>query len=131
VKLLLDTHIWIWLALEPEKLTGTVRRALQKPEVELWLSSISLWELVILVEKGRVQLEHEVGRWIQDTLKAVPMHEAPLTHDIVLESRRITLPHRDPVDRFLVATARVLELKLVTADERLLKSGAVPMVANR
>lgn len=131
MRLLLDTHIWIWSLLEPTKLARRVVQALEKEENELWLSPLSLWELFLLVEKGRVSLERGVEDWIADALKTAPLQEAPLTHDVALETRRVQLPHRDPVDQFLVATARVFGLTLVTADQRLIAARAVPVLANR
>jgi PIN domain nuclease of toxin-antitoxin system len=57
-------------------------------------------------------------------MSVVPTKEAPLTHEVAMETRRISLPHRDPADRFLVATANVFGLTLVTADEVLIKAKA-------
>jgi PIN domain nuclease of toxin-antitoxin system len=59
------------------------------------------------------------------------MREAPVTYQVAQETARVQLPHRDPADRFLVATARVFDLTLVTADEHLLKARQVPVLANR
>jgi PIN domain nuclease of toxin-antitoxin system len=59
------------------------------------------------------------------------MREAPLTHEIVLAALQLPLPHPDPADRFLAATASVLGLTLVTADERLLGLGDIATLANR
>ena len=131
MKLLLDTHVWLWSLLAPDKLTGRVARALERTENELWLSSISTWELVVLVAKGRVPVDGDLDTWVRRAHESAPLREAPLTHEIALETSRIELPHRDPADRFLVATARVLELTLVTADERLIDAGAVQVLANR
>ena len=130
MKLLLDTHIWLWSFLEPKKLTRRVAGALENAHNELWLSPISIWELLILSQKGRVELDEEVGSWVATAMKAVPFHEAPITHEIALETQHVDLPHRDPADRFLVATAKVLELTLVTADESLIRAKAVPVLAN-
>jgi PIN domain nuclease of toxin-antitoxin system len=130
MKLLLDTHIWLWSFLEPKKLTRRVAGALENPGNELWLSPISIWEVLILSQKGRVELDGEVGSWVAAAMKAVPFHEAPITHEIALETQHIDLPHRDPADRFLVATAKVLGLTLVTADESLIRAKAVPVLAN-
>jgi len=60
--------------------------------------------------------------WIADTLDAFPMREAPITSQVAQETARAQLPHRDPADRFLVATARGFDLTLVTADEQWLKA---------
>jgi PIN domain nuclease of toxin-antitoxin system len=129
LKLLLDTHIWIWSQVTPEKLSARVRRALENEANEIWFSPVSIWELVLLVEKRRMALGCDVGEWV--TKAVAPLREAPLTAQIVLETARFRLPHPDPADRFLVATARSLGLTLVTSDARLLASKAVPVLPNR
>ena len=130
MKLLLDTHIWIWALLEPDRLSNDVRDALQSPENELWLSPISVWEALLLAERGRVSVNGSPVAWVQGLTSALPRREAPITHDIAIASRGLTLPHQDPADRFLAATARVLGLTLVTADERLLGSTEFEVLAN-
>jgi PIN domain nuclease of toxin-antitoxin system len=131
VKLLLDTHIWLWSLLAPDRLTAAVTSRLESPDAELWLSPISTWEALVLIEKGRLEVDGDPFRWVSEALQAMPLREAALTHAVALESRRIALPHSDPADRFLAASARVYELTLVTADERLLESGTFPVLANR
>jgi PIN domain nuclease of toxin-antitoxin system len=131
VKLLLDTHIWLWSLLAPAKLTRPVAAALENPGNELWLSPVSTWELLLLCHKRRVVLDADPAVWIENALKAAPFIEAPLTHEVALETARVRLPHRDPADAFLVATARVFELTLVTADERLIAARQVRVLANR
>lgn len=131
MKLLLDTHIWLWALLEPERLTPAVRTALESADNELWLSPISVWEALVLAERGRLSPSTPVTEWIERMVRAIPRREAPLTHDIAVASRQLTLPHQDPADRFLAATALVLGLTLVTADERLLASTDYAVLANR
>ena len=116
MKLLLDTHVWLWSLLEPARLKPAVRAALTEDKNELWLSPISAWEALVLAERGRLSLEGEPRRWVEQALAATQAKEAALTHEIALASRSVELPHEDPADRFLVATARVLGLRLVTAD---------------
>ena len=130
MKLLLDTHIWLWALLEPERLSPTVRAALQAPSNELWLSPISVWEAMILAERGRIAVTSTPAGWVQQMVQAMPRREAALTHDIAVVSRQLSLTHQDPADRFLAATARVLGLTLVTADERLLQSTEYAVMAN-
>ena len=129
MKLLLDTHVWIWSQLAVEKLSPRVKRAFENEANELWLSPISVWELMLLVEKRRLELDRDLGEWVAES--ASTLKEAPLTMDVVLESERFRLPHDDPADRFLVATARTLGLTLVTSDARLLASKAVATMENR
>lgn len=127
MKLLIDTHVWIWSLSAPEKLTPKVRRALEKPGQELWLSPVSVWEVALLVEKGRMKIEGHLEAWLP---KAVArFQEAPVSHDIAAAFADIRLPHGDPADRLLLATARVLHLTLVTADERLIDAKVVPTLA--
>ena len=131
MRLLLDTHIWLWSLLEPSRLTKRVVRALERDDTELWLSPISVWEFLALADKGRVRLTSPPAEWVAAALQRVPFREATVTHEVALETRNVHLRHRDPADRFLVATAQVFDLKLVTADERLIDLKAVPTLANR
>ncbi|MBI3096886.1 MAG: type II toxin-antitoxin system VapC family toxin [Planctomycetes bacterium] len=121
MRLLLDTHIWLWAHLDPARLGRRIGAALSDSAGELWLSPVSLWEFLVLAERGRIRVHGDPDSWIDLALRKAPMNEAPLTHEIVRASRRLVLPHRDPADRFIAATARVLDLVLVTVDERLLQ----------
>ena len=105
--------------------------ALESDENELWLSPVSTFELLVAAEKGRVVLDPEPKAWISRALRTLPLKEAPLTHEVALETRKVHLPDRDPVDRLLAATARVFELTLVTAAERLIRAKGLPTLANR
>lgn len=130
MKLLLDTHIFLWSLLDPDRLARRVATELENPSNELWISPISLWEVLILAERGRVILDPDPTRWLRNVLGAVAFHAAPLNQEVAIESRLVDLPHQDPVDRFLAATALVYELTLVTADNRLLRSQRVSTLAN-
>jgi len=131
VRLLLDTHIWLWSLLQPEKLSEHVAAELESAENELWLSPISIWELLILVEKGRVVLDRPAATWIAEVQKAVPIREAPLVKEVAILSRSIDLPHQDPADRFIAATAVVYGLTLVTSDDQILSSKMVSFLPNK
>ena len=130
MKLLLDTHIWLWCALEPARLSKRVTRALADPASELWLSPISVWETLVLARKKRVTLDPSPEQWVRRALGELPIHEAYLNHEVALRSETIALGHDDPADRFLVATALVHGLTLVTADRRLVKGRHGPMLVN-
>lgn len=129
LKLLLDTHIWLWSLREPERLGRRLRRELADPGNELWLSPVSTWEAVLLATKGRIVLHGNLAAWVAAATKH--FREAPLTHEIVLAAHQLPLPHPDPADRFLAASAQVLGLTLVTADTRLLGLGQIATLANR
>jgi PIN domain nuclease of toxin-antitoxin system len=129
LRLLLDTHIWLWSLHEIGRLGVGVRHAMRNPENELWLSPISTWEALILHEKGRIHLVGDLDDWVAES--TAPFLEAPLTHEIVKLSRMLPQPQRDPADRFLAATAKVLDLTLVTADANLLGLGEIATLGNR
>lgn len=131
MKLLLDTHIWLWGHLDPDKLTKRVAKALTDRRNELWLSPISLWEFLLLVERGRIVVDLSTDEWIDRAMHCTPLHEAMLNHDVAKLSRSLQVPHDDPADRFLAATAAAYELVLVTSDERLLDGKGYKTFANR
>jgi PIN domain nuclease of toxin-antitoxin system len=128
VKLLLDTHIWIWSLLEPARITPRIAKALESPANEKWVSPISIWECMVLVEKGRLKLNMDVEEWIAHALGEFPPREAPLTTEVVLAMSKVHLPHRDPADAFLAATAKVFELTLVTVDTQLRTAKGIPFL---
>jgi len=119
---LLDTHVWLWSLLEPERLRKKTRALLTASGSTLWLSPISVWETTLLAERGTLELDTDTRRWIQDAIAASGIGEAPLNHEVVLQSRELKLKHHDLADRFLAATASVYQFTLVTADERLLRA---------
>lgn len=129
MNLLLDTHIWLWSLREPKLLARRVQKELKDQSNELWLSPVSTWEVLLLNARGRIRLHGDLSEWL--TRATAHMREAPLTHEIVLAAQQLPLPHPDPADRFLAATAQVLGLILVTADERLLGLGEIGTLANR
>ncbi len=124
MKLLLDTHVWLWALLEPDRLKSRVRRTIADRGSELWLSSISIWEAALLVERGRLTPSGPAASWLDQALQSLPVRDAPLTRDVARASRSLALPHDDPADRFIAATAHVHGLTLVTADRALLQSTA-------
>ena len=130
MRLLLDTHIWIWLADNPRRLGRRTSRLLAAPANEIRLSAISVWEFVVLAEKGRFSRLRDPRAWVARALTGCPLREVGLTWEIAQEAGRITLPHGDPVDRLLVATARVFECRLVTEDAKIIESRLVDTVPN-
>jgi PIN domain nuclease of toxin-antitoxin system len=129
LKLLLDTHIWLWLLQTPQRLAPHTSKMLTDTTNELWLSPVSTWEALLLHRKRRMHLADDLSAWLPWALAGI-QHYAPLTHEIVLAAELLDL-HADPADRFLAATAQVLDLTLVTADQRLLGIGTIRTLANR
>jgi len=129
LKLLLDTHIWLWSALTPARLSPRIANELRNLSNEIWVSPISSWEALNLHRKGRLNLGEDVHDWIIEATSR--FREAPLTHEIAVIAHEMPLLYWDPADRFLAATAKVLGLTLVTADQRLLGLGTISTLANR
>ncbi len=130
MNLLLDTHIWLWSLLEPERLAPAVASALTADTARRWLSPISVWEAHLLIERGRLRVDAPAAEWVRDALARAPIDEAPLTTEVALASRAVKTKHRDPADRFLVATAQVFDLTLVTADRALYDVPGVRVLKN-
>ena len=118
MRLLLDTHIFLWGFLQPERIPETITKKLEGAGSEIWLSPISIWECLVLSSKGRISLFPDPETWIRTTIRDLSPKEAPITHEVAFRSRSIDLPHEDLADRFLAATAVVFDLILVTVDER-------------
>ena len=117
MRLLLDTHAWIWRLLAPERLSDDAERAIADRDSALHLSPISTWETLVLARKGRLSLSPSPAEWVLDALRRSALTAAPVTHGIALRSEALEgFGSEDPADRFLVATALEKELVLVTAD---------------
>jgi PIN domain nuclease of toxin-antitoxin system len=128
LRLLLDTHIWLWTLSDPRRLGRRVLQQLKDEANELWLSPISTYEALTLHYKGRFEIDGNLTEWLARATAGT--REAPLTHEIALLARQLSL-HQDPADRILAATTEVLDLTLVTADERLLGLGTIRTLGNR
>ena len=130
MRILLDTHIWIWYLSGSARLPKRYRESLNRDNNQIWLSPISVWETLVLSEKGKLSLRPEPISWIQQSLKRWPIKEAPLNIQVSIRSRQLDLPHQDPADRFISATALIYDLTLMTIDERLISAPWLPTLAN-
>jgi len=128
LKLILDTHIILWSAAEPQRLSPKITEALENQSNELWFSPVSVWEILVLAEKGRISLGSNVVKTVREIFNKIPLREATLNQEVAIQSRLVNLPHQDPADRFLAATAVVYDLTLVTADTRIINADAVPVL---
>jgi PIN domain nuclease of toxin-antitoxin system len=130
MRLLLDTHIWIWSYLEPHKISSEVARELTNPGNDRFLSAVSVWEAIVLLEKKRILFRRDFGEWFRESKEELNLNEVPVSWEVAHELRFTMLGYRDPADRFLVATAKVYDLTLVTADERLLRVPGIQLLPN-
>ena len=121
MKILLDTHVWIWSQESPEKLGSSAHNAIADEDNGLFVSPISSLEIARLAWGGRLTLAGRLQTWVSESINALLADTVPLTHDIAMAA--YDLPgefHRDPADRMLTATAVVHDLTLMSADERIL-----------
>lgn len=125
---LLDTHVWIWWLVQDDRLNGATARALDAlpAGVRPCVSAISLWETALLVERGRLELQAPLDRWLAMATDTSLVTLVPITP--VIAAATADLPsdfHRDPADRILVATSRVLGVPMLTYDRRITDSKLV------
>lgn len=125
---LLDTHVILWSAAEPDRIPKNIAVELENESNDLWFSPISVWEILLLAEKGRIILEADNKMSIRKMLQGLPLREAVINQEIAIQSRYVDLPHQDPADRFLAATAMVYDLTLITADKRLTGAREFPVL---
>lgn len=124
---LLDTHVWVWLLDGSTRLGPKARKAIQRSAADeaVLVSAISPWEVAMLVNKGRLVLDRDVGEWVQVALSLPGIRLEPLSPEIAVASTRLPGEiHGDPADRMLAATTRHRGSTLVTADQLLLNYNA-------
>ncbi len=125
--LLIDTHVWLWLEADPERLGEPARARMETAARagRLWVSVLSVWEIGMLVAKDRIRLAMPVDEWVRQASATPGMQMLGLIPEIALESTRLPdAPHGDPIDRMLIASARVHNLTFVTADGKILACAA-------
>ncbi|MCL6525472.1 MAG: type II toxin-antitoxin system VapC family toxin [Thermaceae bacterium] len=118
---LLDTHAWVYFLADPTQLPQGLEPLLEEARAEqaLFVSAISAWEVAVLARKGRLAFTPGARRWLEDALRVPGVEVVPLDAHIALEADGLPLPHPDPADRFIVATALRLGAVLVSRDEKL------------
>ena len=128
--ILLDTHIWIWwiqgdLRLKEERINWLTKQEAQG----LGISIISCWEVAKLVENNHLQLPCPVDKWLEQALNYPGIRLLELTLPIILDSTQLPSPfHRDPADQLIVATARIHDIPLLTADSKILNYPHVQII---
>jgi PIN domain nuclease of toxin-antitoxin system len=114
--ILLDTCTLLWLAIEPTRLSGVAREAIVGAGEDVFVSAFSAWEIAWKHRHGGLRLDLEPERWFPLALEIHALREVPLSGAIALRMAALPQIHRDPADRFLIATAQEHRLRLVTPD---------------
>jgi PIN domain nuclease of toxin-antitoxin system len=115
VQFLLDTHVFLWLLAEPERLSGHIG-PLEDPANELFLSAASSWEIAIKSKLGTLDLPDDPRTYVPDSMRAIGVDPLSVEHSHALAVCDLPPHHRDPFDRLLVAQGRALRLRIITAD---------------
>lgn len=127
MKLLLDTHIWLWLIAEPERLRREALEALVSESNEVYFSAASAWEIVIKHSLGKLDLPLPPAAYVPSRVTALGHIPLPVAQAHTLGIAELPLHHKDPFDRILIAQARVDGMHLVTADH-IIRGYDVPLV---
>ena len=123
---LIDTHVWIWWLTRLTRLSSRIIAALDEMQERPVLSVASLWELSLLVESGRVELRPTAAAWLEQAIRPETVRLAQITRAVALELFAFPKEfRRDPADRIIVATARALDVPLLTYDQGIRKAGLV------
>jgi PIN domain nuclease of toxin-antitoxin system len=119
--IVLDTHAWLWWLSDPDQLSRRARTAIDASHsAGIHVSSVSAWEVTLLVRKGRLTLRMPVEEWIARSEGLPFLRFVPVDNRIAVRSNALPAPmHDDPADRIIVATALVLGAGLVTKDQRI------------
>lgn len=120
MRLLLDTHVFLWLQSEPERL-GRWLPVASDPSTELLLSAASSWELTIKASLGKLTLPEPVATWVPARARTSAIRMVGIDHAHVLAAAELPPLHRDPFDRLLIAQASALDAQLLTADAAVLQ----------
>lgn len=118
MRLLLDTHVMLWAAAQPERLPAWVRERIASPDNEVFFSAVSIWELAIKLQIGRIALGVTLEELAEEATRQ-GFEELPVTASHAAGISRLPLHHRDPFDRLLVSQALYEPARLLTFDRAL------------
>lgn len=116
MRILLDTHAWLWWIAKPSRLGPLALALISSGDNEVYLSAASSWEIAIKVRLGRLTLPEPPDRFVPSRMERDRLQALPVTHAHALEVAHLPLHHRDPFDRILVAQSRIENFPLLTSD---------------
>ena len=116
MKILLDTHCWLWMAASLQRFSDSARALVETRDNDLYLSAASAWEIAIKHSLGKLRLPEPPVRYVPSRLGATGTTALPIEHSHALHVATLPPHHRDPFDRLLVAQAQLEDLPILTAD---------------
>lgn len=119
MRVLLDTHVFLWAIAEPSRLSDQVRRLLEDGDNEAWVSIASVWEIAIKTGLGRLRLPSDLGGFLARQLATSNFRVLPIGLEHAVAVRNLPLHHRDPFDRLLIAQSQIERLALISRDARM------------
>lgn len=119
MRVLLGTHVWLWIHIAPKRLSATTRELLADPSNERMLSAASAWEIALKHSLGKLALPTPPSEYVPSRMRTSATTPLPIHHAHVLWTANLPLHHRDPFDRLLVAQAQLEGLPFLTADRQL------------
>lgn len=116
MRILLDTHVWLWMLAAPERLAPAARPLVESRDNRLLLSAASSWEIAVKYSLGRLELPEPPVEYVPERMRKTGVEGLPVEHAHALRVAELELHHRDPFDRLLVAQAQVEGLPILTGD---------------
>ena len=124
MKLLLDTHVWLWWNTAPERLAAAARHQIGAARNEVFLSAASVWEMAIKHRLGKLSLPESVASYVSRRMASDDVRPLPVSVDHAAAVETLEPLHRDPFDRLLIIQARQEGLRLLTGDDQVLAYGS-------
>ncbi|HEX9735623.1 MAG TPA: type II toxin-antitoxin system VapC family toxin [Thermoanaerobaculia bacterium] len=128
MRILLDTHCWLWMQVSPQRISAPVLEVLTNPENQLFLSAASCWEIAIKWALGKLPLPSHPTEYVPRALERQGVAGVPVQHRHALHTATLPRHHSDPFDRLLIAQAQLDGLALLTADEKLAAYEGVDLI---
>jgi PIN domain nuclease of toxin-antitoxin system len=116
LRILLDTHAWLWMESAPERLRPAVQAQVADPVNQLFVSSASVWEIAIKYATGKLRLDQPPSEYVPSRMLRTLAEALPISHAHALRAGALPPHHKDPFDRLLIAQAQIERLPILTAD---------------
>ena len=128
MRVLLDTCVLLWLVSDPVRLSARACAALESDETEAYISAISGFEISVKHRKGKLELPLAPREWLAQAFAAYSLRELPITMEIAALAPTVAVPHADPCDRMIIATAQLHGIPVMTPDHLISVCGDIEIL---